>query len=69
MNKGFPISKINDEGPVQFFLYAITIIVVGISFRANSVHVARVCLVFRIPGRFTCVPAHGGGRFEVDMIL
>ncbi len=29
VNKGFPISKVNDEGPVQFFLYAITIIVVG----------------------------------------
>lgn len=29
-NNGFPISKINDHGPVQFFLYAITIIVVAV---------------------------------------
>jgi len=29
-NKGFPIKKINDHGPVQFFLYAITIIVVAV---------------------------------------
>lgn len=29
-NKGFPISKINDNGPIQFFLYAITIIVVAV---------------------------------------
>ncbi|KAG2490086.1 hypothetical protein HYH03_011392 [Edaphochlamys debaryana] len=29
-NNGFPISQINDDGPVQFFLYAITIIVVAV---------------------------------------
>jgi len=29
-NNGFPISRINDNGPVQFFLYAITIIVVAV---------------------------------------
>lgn len=26
-NKGFPISKVNDDGPLQFLLYSITIIV------------------------------------------
>ncbi|GLI62465.1 hypothetical protein VaNZ11_005095 [Volvox africanus] len=30
VNKGFPIKKINDNGPIQFFLYAITIIVVAV---------------------------------------
>ena len=29
-NKGFPVSKINDHGPIQFFLYGITIIVVAV---------------------------------------
>jgi Ca2+-transporting ATPase len=29
-NKGFPINKINDHGPVQFFLYAVTIVVVAV---------------------------------------
>lgn len=29
-NKGFPVEKINENGPIQFFLYAITIIVVAI---------------------------------------
>ncbi|KAJ9507543.1 hypothetical protein QJQ45_019083, partial [Haematococcus lacustris] len=29
-NKGFPIKEINNNGPVQFFLYAITIIVVAV---------------------------------------
>lgn len=29
-NNGFPVSKINDNGPIQFFLYAITIIVVAV---------------------------------------
>lgn len=29
-NKGFPIKQINNNGPVQFFLYAVTIIVVAI---------------------------------------
>ncbi len=28
--KGFPVAKINDHGPVQFFLYGITIIVVAV---------------------------------------
>ena len=28
--KGFPIKEINNEGPIQFFLYAVTIIVVAI---------------------------------------
>ncbi|PNH11294.1 putative calcium-transporting ATPase 5, plasma membrane-type [Tetrabaena socialis] len=30
VNKGFPIKKINTNGPVQFFLYAVTIIVVAV---------------------------------------
>jgi Ca2+-transporting ATPase len=30
VNKGFPLSKINDHGPVQFFLYAVTIVVVAV---------------------------------------
>eukprot|EP00201_Polytomella_parva_P010509 CAMPEP_0175060112 /NCGR_PEP_ID=MMETSP0052_2-20121109/12814_1 /TAXON_ID=51329 ORGANISM="Polytomella parva, Strain SAG 63-3" /NCGR_SAMPLE_ID=MMETSP0052_2 /ASSEMBLY_ACC=CAM_ASM_000194 /LENGTH=832 /DNA_ID=CAMNT_0016325751 /DNA_START=171 /DNA_END=2665 /DNA_ORIENTATION=- len=30
VNKGFPVKKINDQGPVQFFLFAITIIVVAV---------------------------------------
>jgi magnesium-transporting ATPase (P-type) len=29
-NKGFPIAKINQNGPVQFFLYAVTIVVVAV---------------------------------------
>lgn len=29
-NNGFPISKINDEGPIQFFLFAVTIVVVAV---------------------------------------
>ncbi len=29
-NNGFPIKRINDNGPVQFFLYSITIIVVAV---------------------------------------
>ena len=29
-NNGFPVSKINDHGPIQFFLYGITIIVVAV---------------------------------------
>lgn len=29
-NHGFPIKKVNDNGPVQFFLYAVTIIVVAV---------------------------------------
>ena len=29
-NKGFPVSKINDNGPIQFFLYGVTIIVVAV---------------------------------------
>ena len=29
-NKGFPIKKINDNGPIQFFLYSVTIIVVAV---------------------------------------
>jgi len=29
-NKGFPISKINEEGPIQFFLFAVTIVVVAV---------------------------------------
>jgi hypothetical protein len=29
-NKGFPLSKINQNGPVQFFLYAVTIVVVAV---------------------------------------
>lgn len=28
--KGFPIKEINNNGPIQFFLYAVTIIVVAI---------------------------------------
>ncbi len=30
VNNGFPIKKINDNGPSQFFLYSITIIVVAV---------------------------------------
>ena len=30
VNKGFPVAKINDNGPVQFFLYCVTIVVVAI---------------------------------------
>ena len=30
VNKGFPVSKINDNGPIQFFLFAVTIIVVAV---------------------------------------
>jgi P-type Ca2+ transporter type 2C len=30
VNKGFNVHKINDNGPLQFLLYAITIIVVSI---------------------------------------
>lgn len=30
INQGFPISKINENGPVQFFLYAVTIVVVAV---------------------------------------
>ncbi len=30
MNKGLPVSKINTNGPVQFFLYAVTIVVVAV---------------------------------------
>jgi len=30
LNRGFPIERINDDGPVQFFLYAVTIIVMAI---------------------------------------
>jgi magnesium-transporting ATPase (P-type) len=30
VNRGFPISKINDNGPIQFFLYAVTVVVVAI---------------------------------------
>lgn len=30
VNKGFPWNKINDHGPVQFFLYAVTIVVVAV---------------------------------------
>ena len=29
-NQGFPVSKINDHGPIQFFLYGVTIIVVAV---------------------------------------
>ncbi|KAG2496224.1 hypothetical protein HYH03_005822 [Edaphochlamys debaryana] len=29
-NRGFPISKINKDGPVQFFLYCVTIVVVAV---------------------------------------
>ncbi|KXZ55354.1 hypothetical protein GPECTOR_3g484 [Gonium pectorale] len=29
-NRGFPIKKINDDGPVQFFLYCVTIVVVAV---------------------------------------
>ncbi len=29
-NKGFPIKEINDNGPIQFFLYAVTIVVVAV---------------------------------------
>eukprot|EP00210_Caulerpa_lentillifera_P003791 g3621.t2 len=29
-HSGFPLSKINDEGPIQFFLFAITIVVVAV---------------------------------------
>lgn len=29
-NRGFPLSKINQNGPVQFFLYAVTIVVVAV---------------------------------------
>lgn len=29
-NNGFPISEINNDGPIQFFLYSVTIIVVAI---------------------------------------
>jgi hypothetical protein len=29
-NKGFPFAKINQNGPVQFFLYAVTIVVVAV---------------------------------------
>lgn len=29
-NRGFPIAKINQNGPVQFFLYAVTIVVVAV---------------------------------------
>ena len=28
--KGFPLDKINDDGPVQFFLFAVTIVVVAV---------------------------------------
>lgn len=30
INQGFPLSKINQNGPVQFFLYSVTIVVVAI---------------------------------------
>ncbi len=30
INRGFPVNKINDNGPIQFFLYAVTIVVVAI---------------------------------------
>lgn len=30
INNGFPLKKINNNGPIQFFLYAITIIVVAV---------------------------------------
>ncbi len=29
-NQGFPVKKINSNGPVQFFLYSVTIIVVAV---------------------------------------
>ena len=29
-HRGFPIKKINDNGPIQFFLYAVTIVVVAV---------------------------------------
>jgi hypothetical protein len=29
-NRGFPLAKINQNGPVQFFLYAVTIVVVAV---------------------------------------
>jgi Ca2+-transporting ATPase len=29
-NKGFPLDEINNNGPIQFFMYAITIVVVSI---------------------------------------
>jgi len=29
-NRGFPLNKINHNGPVQFFLYAVTIVVVAV---------------------------------------
>lgn len=30
VNNGFPIKKINQNGPIQFFLYSVTIIVVAV---------------------------------------
>ncbi|GLC43787.1 hypothetical protein PLESTB_000907900 [Pleodorina starrii] len=30
VNKGFPVKKINQNGPIQFFLYSVTIIVVAV---------------------------------------
>ncbi|GIL84523.1 hypothetical protein Vretimale_14412 [Volvox reticuliferus] len=30
INKGFPVKKINQNGPIQFFLYSVTIIVVAV---------------------------------------
>ena len=30
VNHGFPISQINNNGPVQFFLYGVTIVVVAV---------------------------------------
>lgn len=30
VNGGFPVSKINQNGPIQFFLYSVTIIVVAV---------------------------------------
>ena len=30
VNHGFPIKEINNDGPVQFFLYGVTIVVVAV---------------------------------------
>ena len=30
VNHGFPINQINNNGPVQFFLYGVTIVVVAV---------------------------------------
>jgi Ca2+-transporting ATPase len=63
-NRGFPLNKINHNGPVQFFLYAVTIVVVAVPEGlplavtiALAYSMKKMMKVWQPPGKMFCLRA------------